>query len=59
MEETKKCPKYDGKMDRGKINTSASAKWTPSGKVPLLSGRDYVTYACSKCGFTESWIEIN
>ena len=58
MEETRKCPKCGGDMVKGKINTPAPAKWTPSGNVPLLSGKDYFTYACSKCGFTESWVEI-
>lgn len=48
MEETKKCPKCGGDMGKGKINTPVSARWTPSGKIPLLSGKDYFTYACPK-----------
>jgi len=51
-----KCPKCNSEMEEGKINTPASPTWTPIGKVALMSGKKFSTYACPKCGYMESYL---
>jgi len=51
-----KCSKCNTEMEEGKINTPASPTWTPSGKVPLMSGKKFSTYACPKCGYMELYL---
>ncbi|MBT3721471.1 hypothetical protein HN789_02715 [archaeon] len=53
-----KCPKWKGKMEKGKILSPKSSKWVkgkPLTTLSVLKGEIIWTYRCSSCGYLESY----
>ena len=55
MQETKVCPKCGGEMAVGEECTYI---WKPSSKKTFIGATVYHAYACQKCGYMESYLEI-
>ena len=55
VDEIKKCSKCNGEMIKGE---ECSHIWKNADKKTFIGGTKYYTYACSKCGFMESYLEI-
>ncbi len=55
MDEIKKCPKCKGEMIKGEECTHI---WKDSSKRTFIGGKKYHAYACSNCGFMESYLEM-
>lgn len=68
MEESKKCPKCDGEMEKGAefsirggrvswgvLEGGKVAKWLTGGGT--VRRREAATYRCKKCGYLESYAE--
>lgn len=58
MKEELQCPKCSGNMQKGVLTGNAS-EWRREDERSFLqtTGKEIVTYACSGCGFLESYIK--
>ena len=54
MEKTKKCPKCGGEMI---IGQEGSHLWKSADKKTFIGADNYYTYACTKCGYMESYLD--
>ena len=50
-----KCPKCNSDMIKGH---ECSHMWKKADKKTFIGGKKYYTYACSKCGFMESYLDV-